>query len=191
MIMADVFAVFGTLLAVGIALPGLLVTWHLLFPTIVERTEQRLRQTPWSCFFAGGGLLLLYLIPVIILFNLPWGGSQGLGFIATLILLAVTSLGAAGMAGLMGQRLSGLGVVVSPVGATIRGAVALELAAVFPLIGWFLFVPVTFVLTLGAATFALLGWRPKTPPEGKKDAETPETPDLGIDLRQALHNRLR
>jgi len=189
MIMADVFAVFGALLAVGIALPGLLLTWQLLLPKIVKRAEQRLTQTPWICLFVGGGFLLFYLIPVIILFNLPWGGFQGLGFVGTLILLAVTSLGAAGLASLMGQRLSGMGVEASPVGATLRGAVALELAAVFPLIGWFVFIPIAILTTLGAAIFALLGWKPKTTPRSTKSEDTPETPDLGIDLRQALHNR--
>ncbi len=189
MIMADVFAVFSTLLALGIALPGLLLTWQLLLPKIVERAEKRLTQTPWLCFFVGGGFLLAYLIPVIILFNLPWGGFQGLGFIATLALLAIISLGTAGLAGLMGQRLSGLGLELSPAGATIRGAVALELAAVFPLIGWFVFIPVALLLSLGAAIFALLGWQPKTGPDRAEAKETPATPDLGIELRQALHNR--
>lgn len=160
MIMADVFAVFGTLLALGIALPGLLLTWRLLLPSLVDRANQRLSRTPWQCFFIGGGCLVVYLIPTIILFNLPWAGFQMLAFVATFILLAVTSMGAAGLAGLMGQRLHGLGLNASAVGATVRGAVVLELAAVFPLIGWFVFIPLTFIVALGAALFALLGWMP-------------------------------
>jgi len=39
------------------------------------------------------------------------------------------------MAGLLGQRLSSLGVDTSVVDTTIRGAVAMELAAAFPFIG--------------------------------------------------------
>jgi hypothetical protein len=161
MIMADVFAVFGTLLALGIALPGLLLSWQLLVPNVVGRAERRLAQTPWLCFFIGAGFLTGYLIPVIILFNLPWGGFKLMGFVATLGLLAFTSLGAAGLAAVMGQRLHHLGLNSSAAGATIRGAVAMELAAVFPLIGWFIFIPVTFIVALGAALFALLGWMPR------------------------------
>lgn len=67
MIMADVFAVFGTLLVVGIALPGFLLTLRLLLPKIVNRAEQRLIQTPWKNFFIGSICLVIYLIPVIIL----------------------------------------------------------------------------------------------------------------------------
>lgn len=161
MTMADVFAVFGTLLAIGLALPGLLLTWRLLLPTLAGRAEQRLAQTPWRCFFLGAGFLAGYLIPVTLLFNLPWGGFKAMGFLAVMLLLAFTSLGAAGLAGLMGQRLHHLGLTGSVAGATLRGAVALELAAVFPIIGWFVFIPLTFITVLGAALFALLGWMPQ------------------------------
>jgi hypothetical protein len=161
MIMADVFAVFGTLLAIGIALPGLLLTWRLLLPSLVNRAYQRLEQTPWQCFFTGSAFLAVYLIPTIILFNLPWTGFQALGAIAVFVLLTITSLGAAGLAGLMGQRLHDLGLASSMVGATVRGAVAMELAAIFPVIGWLVFIPITFILALGAFLFAILGWMPR------------------------------
>ena len=164
MIMADVFAVFGTLLALGIALPGLLLTWQLLLPKVTARAQQRAGQTPWQCFFVGSFGLGVYLIPVIILFNLPWGGFKAMGAIALVILFAVTSLGAAGLASLMGQRLQSMGVSTSTVGATLRGAMAMELAAVFPVIGWFIFIPITYIISLGASIFALIGWVPQPKP---------------------------
>ncbi len=40
--MADVYAIFGTLLALGIAFPGMLTAWWLLFPRTVEGAQQRL-----------------------------------------------------------------------------------------------------------------------------------------------------
>jgi hypothetical protein len=164
MIMADVFAIFGTLLAVGIALPGMLLTWRLLLPKVVARAEQRLSHTPWTCFFGGGAFLIIYLIPVIIFLNLPLPVFKAVGVIALLGLALVASVGAAGLAGLMGQHLNGLGLKSSVAGATIRGAVAMELAAVFPLIGWFTIIPIMFIITLGAALFALTGWQPKAVP---------------------------
>lgn len=176
MIMADVFAVFGTLLALGIALPGLLLTWQLLLPTFVMRAEQRLAQTPWFCFFSGAVFLIIYLIPTTVLFSLPWGGFKLMGFIALLGLLAFTSLGTAGLATLMGQRLHHLGLNSSTAGATIRGAVAMELAAVFPLIGWFIFVPLAFIIALGATLFALLGWMPHPTPRAVIPPNNQEVP---------------
>lgn len=177
MTMADIFAVFGTLLTLGIALPGLLLTWRLLLPTWVARAQQRLEQTPWQCFFGGAIALGIYLIPTLILFNLPWGGFQLIGAVGVFILLTITSIGAAGLAGLMGQRLDNLGInSSSAVGATVRGAVALELAAVFPLIGWFIFIPITFMMALGAFLFALVGWMPRPAPRSGAIAVTQEIP---------------
>ena len=159
--MADVFAVFGTLLAIGIALPGMLLTWRLLWPNVVDRAQQRIGRTPWVCLGLGMFLLGLYLIPVIILFNVPWEGAQLLGFIAILVLMAFASLGGAGLAELLGRRLQASGVETSAVGATIRGTVAMELAAIFPFIGWFVFVPLAFIISLGATVFAVLRWVPR------------------------------
>jgi hypothetical protein len=187
MIMADVFAVFGTLLVVGIALPGLLLTLRLLFPKIVNRAEQRLTQTPWKNFFVGGICLVIYLIPVIILFNLPWEIFPVLGLLALFVLAAIASLGAAGLAGALGQRLNLLGVESSTAGSTIRGAVAMELAAIFPFIGWFIFIPVTFTFTLGAAIFALFGWMPRAKPEPKQTPDNTDDTPPQIDIRQTLH----
>jgi hypothetical protein len=164
MIMADVFAIFGTLLAVGIALPGMLLTWRLLLPQVVARAEQRLSHTPWKCFFGGGAFLVVYLIPVIVFLNLPLPVFKAVGAIALFGLALVASIGTAGLAGLMGQRLNGMGLKSSVAGATVRGAIAMELAAVFPLIGWFLIIPIMFIVTLGAALFALTGWQPKVAP---------------------------
>lgn len=160
MIMADVFAVFGTLLALGIVLPGLLLTWRLLLPNIVTRAQRRLSQTPWKCFFVGIVSLFVYLIPVVVLISLPLGVFKAIGTGAIFILVALTSLGAAGLAGLMGQRLQSLGLESTMVGATVRGAVAMELAAAFPVIGWFIFIPLIFIVSLGATIFALVGWMP-------------------------------
>jgi hypothetical protein len=161
MIMADVFAVFGTLLATGIAFPGMMLTWRVLLPKTVYRAQTRLDHTPWRCLFVGSFLILVSTIPIIILFSLPWGGFKAMAVLAVLALMAIASLGAAGLALLIGGRLEGLGLKGSPVRATLAGAVALELAAVFPLVGWFFFLPLTTLVTLGAAAFALLGWMPR------------------------------
>jgi hypothetical protein len=176
MIMADVFAVFGTLLALGIALPGLLLTWRLLLPKMVNRAQARLGQTPWKCFFAGSLVLVAYLVPVIILISLPWGVFKAIGSGAIFVLLTLTSVGAAGLAGLMGERLQSLGLSSSVPGATLRGAVAMELAAIFPVVGWFIFIPLTFIVSLGATVFALVGWMPRSVPRAPAAQSIQEAP---------------
>lgn len=161
--MADVSAIFGILLIFGIAFPGLLTAWWLLFPTIVERAQTRLDQTPWQCFWFGGILTAAAVIPVVVLLILPFGPAKFLGWTLIVLTLAISSLGSAGIAAKMGKRLteiSGTG----PAAAFVRGAIALELAVFFPLIGWLLVFPLTIVTALGATGFALLRWVPKVTP---------------------------
>ena len=46
-------------------------------------------------------------------------------------------------------------------GGFIRGAAILELAAFFPVLGWFFIWPFTLITALGATAFALLNWMPR------------------------------
>ena len=167
--MGDVFAVFGGMLAIGIALPGLLLAWSLIFPATVERARLRLERTPWRCFWIGLAALLAAGLPLAGALRALAGPAQLVGWVGLFSLLALASLGAAGLAALMGERLRSpdiwkgdAGLAASAPGALLRGAVALELAAVFPLIGWFVVIPIATICALGAALLALLrrGRRP-------------------------------
>lgn len=155
--MGDVFAFFGLLLMLAIALPGMLLTWWLLLPRTVERARQRLIQTPGRCFGLGLAWLAVAAPIIAVLFNVPAAGWFGVG-----VMLALASLGTAGVAALMGSRLLDAGASPSRFGAFVRGAIALELAVIVPVIGWFVFFPIITVCSLGAAGFALLRWNPRT-----------------------------
>ena len=161
--MADISAIFGSLLIFGIAFPGLLIAWWLLFPATVERARARLDQTPWRCFWFGGILTAAAVIPTVILLLLPFGLAKFLGWSLIVIVLAISSLGSAGIAAKMGVLLAERSSA-SPAAAFVRGAIALELAVIFPLLGWLLVFPFTVVTALGATGFALLRWLPKAAP---------------------------
>jgi hypothetical protein len=164
--MADVSAIFGILLALGIVFPGLLTAWWLLFPATVERTRLRLDHSPWTCFWLGGVVTALLVVPVIILLALPIGPSKLAGWALVFVALTFASLGAAGLAAKMAMRLQSRGEAsVTTPGAFVRAAIALELAAAFPVIGWFVLIPLAIVTSLGATVFALLRWAPTRSPE--------------------------
>src|SRR5574341_353398 len=101
--MADISAFFGILLFIGIAFPGLLTALYLLFPATVERARLRLDRSPWLCFFVGGLLTALFALPVVVLFALGNGVTQFMGWALVFVILAVASVGAAGMAAKMGE----------------------------------------------------------------------------------------
>jgi hypothetical protein len=158
--MADVYAVFGTLLALGIVFPGMLVAWWLLFPTVVTRAGDWVEGSPWGSLAVG--LLLASVVAFLagLLAAVPFGLFKFLGLLLTVSTLGLASLGAAGLAGLLGLRLAARSAAgLSPFGGFLRGALALELAAAFPLIGWLLTIPLVTLLSLGAALRALLGPR--------------------------------
>ena len=101
--MADIFAIFGILLTLGILFPGMLTAWWLLFPATVERSRLRLERTPWRCLWLGLGLAILAGTPIAILLALPSGVTKFMGGSLLFILLALAGLGAAGMAAKMGE----------------------------------------------------------------------------------------
>jgi hypothetical protein len=158
--MADITAIFFILLVIGTAYPALLTAWWLLFPSTVERARMRLERTPWQSFWLGGVTLAVSVIPIVTLMALPFGAAKLLGWILIALVLAFSGLGAAGLAARLGERLGRLSNV-GAAGAFVRGAVVLELASFFPIIGWLVFFPLATVTCLGASTFALLHWLPR------------------------------
>ncbi len=155
--MSDVYAVFGTLLALGIVFPGLIFTWWLLFPDAVNRAETRLTHAPGRTFLFGLLLTFILTVLIVILANLPLPGANVTAVALLVIALAVAAVGAAGLTNRMAQRLrqkSNPGL--SPAGSFLRAVVVLELAAAFPIIGWFLFIPLCLIISLGAAGLVLL-----------------------------------
>jgi hypothetical protein len=163
--MADVYSVFGALLALGIAFPGLLTGAWLVFPGAVGRARLRVSGTPWRSLLIGLAAVVLTVAVVAILNAVPLGLFKMLGLLTVFVALGVATLGAASIAAEMGDQLRAqMGPSVSPAGAFVRGAVALELAAVFPLVGWFLVIPGVLLVGYGAGIASLLHWlpRPKT-----------------------------
>ncbi len=159
--MADVQMIFGILLFLGVAFPGMLTAYWLLFPATVERAQHRLDTTPWKSFWFGAVLLFILAIPVGVIFSAGGGVGQFLGWVLVAATLTVSAVGAAGIAAKMGVLLSRRSNDISSVAAFVRGAIALELAAVFPLVGWFIVIPLAIVASLGATAFALLRWMPR------------------------------
>jgi hypothetical protein len=164
----DVTTVFAILAALGIVFPGMLLAWSLLMPGMVERSRERAMVTPWKSLFFGMLLALMASVPVGVL-NALAGPFQFLAYASAFVLMTLASVGAAGIASAMGERLRGQGVQVTSPGALLRGAVALEFAVVFPIIGWFIVLPIVFLMSLGASVLALLHWAPRAKRE--KDAE--------------------
>lgn len=166
--MADIYAIFGSLILIGISYPAMLTAWWLLFPEKVERARLRISEKPKKSF--GNGILagMLAAIPAAILFTLPSQFTQVLGWIWLILVLGAASLGAAGISAEIGLRLNWKNDGgFQSLGAFIRGAVILELASVFPIIGWLVFIPVGTLIGLGGAVYAIFKKKEKAEKEKK------------------------
>ena len=178
--MADVYSIFGTLLALGIAFPGMLLAWWLLFPATVERAADRVDRTPWRCFGLGIPAVIVVAIPIILLFAISVPFASFLGALTLFTSLGFAGLGAAGIAAKMGRHLQNRSnSTLSDSGAVVRAAVALELAAAFPFVGWLIVIPLTLVTSLGTAAFAILRWEPK------QSKDSPPLPEVSAKPIQA------
>jgi hypothetical protein len=167
--MADISAVFFILLILGIAFPSMLTTWWLLFPSLITRAQARVDKTLAKTFWLGLVIVIALTIPIVILLALPFGPAKFFGWILLAASLALSSIGSAGITAHLGEQLKRAGNGITPLNAFIRGAVVLELAAFFPVLGWFFLWPLTLITAFGATAFALLNWLPR-----EKTIGTPE-----------------
>jgi len=166
--MADISAIFFILLIISIAFPSMLAAWWLLFPNLITRAQTRIEKSLAQSFWLGLVIVIAVSIPVVILMALPIGPAKFLGWILLAASLAFSSIGSAGIAAHLGERMKNAGNNYTPLSAFIRGAVILELATFFPVLGWFFIWPLTLITAFGATGFALLNWMPR----GSVDKDT-------------------
>jgi hypothetical protein len=159
-IMADISAIFFILLILGMAFPAMLTAWWLLFPSLIARAQTRVDKTPARTFWLGLLILIGLGVPIVILLALPLGPAKFMGWILLAASLSLSSIGSAGIAAHLAYRLTQHSHVTH-LGGFIRGAVVLELAAFFPVIGWFFLWPLLLITAFGATGFALLNWLPR------------------------------
>ncbi len=159
--MADISAIFFILLIVSIAFPAMLIVWWLLFPSVVARAQTRVEKTLSGTFWLGLVIVIGLTIPIVILLTLPFGPAKFIGWIVLAASLALSSIGSAGIAAHLGERMKQAGSGYSSLGAFLRGSITLELAAFFPVLGWFFLWPLAVITAFGATGFAILNWMPR------------------------------
>lgn len=127
---------------------GLLMAVALLFPIHTRRAEAALTTHSKATFFKGLGVLAV-LIGGFALFG-AGGLLQLIGFVMTLFAFSMMVLGGAGIAHLMGRRISEMTEARPSFFSLVSGSIVYSLAIGFPYIGWLLFAPVSLIFAMGA-----------------------------------------
>jgi hypothetical protein len=154
--MADILAIVGIVVLVGAAQVGLVITLCLLFPARVEAASARLQQHPWRSLLMGSGAALVLALPVVVLLSLPAGVAKFLGWALVVGALAVSGIGASGLVRLLARRMASQGMAdTGTLGTLVRSCLALELAILLPVVGWFVLLPLVTAAGFGASLHAL------------------------------------
>jgi hypothetical protein len=142
------------LLLLGIGLVALMLTTAALWPRFIARARDNLETSPGKTFLIG---LVNYLFfGAIALVTLNLGPAAVIGVGLSSILLVGTLLGLPAAATLVGVRLYGLRErETTRWNEVVAGSVALYLAVLLPVVGWFFALPALCLWSFGAAALTL------------------------------------
>ncbi|MEW6735918.1 MAG: hypothetical protein AB1489_31785 [Acidobacteriota bacterium] len=156
MTMADVLAVISGLIIVGLGIPALLALLTIFFPKAVAQASHQIGSKPLRIFFRGLITFILFFLVIVTLGKANFGLLKFFSLIVTLAGLSLAMLGGAGLANQLAARYRALNNEQHSLLDLFPSTVLIELAAVLPLIGWFVVLPITFLLMLGAGCNTVL-----------------------------------
>ena len=174
--MADVYIVVFTVIGILLSVPALIITVSLLMPRVTKRAQIRLSQTFGKSFALGLPITGAFLLWITITSQVDVGPVQAMAYAAAVIGMGLATIGAGGMARLLGERIGDSSRPHSEMHNLVRGSIVYLLACMTPIVGWFLFVPIVGAAIVGAAMFGLLNWMPKEDTAAEVDDTRPLPP---------------
>jgi len=182
MLMADTMAIFFVILGLLLAFPGLWVLCRGLWPRAVSKTAAVCGKGLIKPFLAGLPLTAVMIFAAAALGNL--GPAGKIGAVATVCLyLMIANCGVAGLVTVVGERLAGRSGDIDsqqPWRSTLRGGLALGLASLLPILGWFVILPAAVIIGCGANLLSLMrALTASRVRSGRAHASPVETSELG------------
>ena len=158
MIMADVFKILFIILGILITTVSYWLLFEALFKRVVERASVAYEAHPYRVTLLGA----LVGVPVFGVSLALLNSAAGLklaGVILMSALFLVGLLGSAGLARLVGARLASATDTAYPWRRVLRGGIVLSITFVFPIVGWFVMLPLTLASGVGAVLLSRMSQR--------------------------------
>ena len=152
----DSFSIVATLGGVAVTVWSFKIACALLFPDRVE-TARVAVSTKTGSSFGMGFLALLYGVFSFIVLSIPNPGVKLIGMLMLAGYFALVAIGASGIAKLAAERLRDLkGGQSNLFDSYAKASLYLVLAAMLPVLGWFIFAPLMILFAGGAGLMAVL-----------------------------------
>lgn len=185
MMLADTVGIFLVIVGLLIAFPALWLFCRGMWTDAVTACADRNRHGMLKSFFVGLPFLVMLIFAMGISGKLPGPVGQLSPLFELSFFFLYASVGVAGIATMLGGRLPSPADETRPWKRTLRGGVVLVLSFLFPILGWFLLLPVSLIVGFGTLTRVLLTRKrvPKAPPPLPPIAvgdETAGTGELGL-----------
>lgn len=178
MLMADTMAIFFVILGFSLAFPGLWLLCRGLWPRAVTEAAAICGKGLIKPFVAGLPVTMAMIFLAAV--SSKFGSGGKIAAAATVCLyLVIANCGVAGLVTMVGGRLASPVDSEQPWRVTLRGSIALMLASLLPILGWFVILPVSVIIGCGANLISLLRAVAATVSRKPVIAASIETTDLG------------
>ncbi|MFN3650316.1 MAG: hypothetical protein ACK47B_12135 [Armatimonadota bacterium] len=181
--MANVLTVVWFVIGFVVTHTAILVWANLMLPNPVERARERVERRPYLCGFVGLGIFALFFTLAVALLSSQVGGLQLLGWIVLSPMLVSAVIGGAGIARQLAARIRRTTGQERSIAALVGGALCTALPGWLPVVGWFIYFPVTAAISIGAGAMAIARRQPRTAPAAQPapaaEATHPARPAYG------------
>ncbi|MGE0103926.1 MAG: hypothetical protein AB7H86_21890 [Blastocatellales bacterium] len=149
MLMADTMTVFFVILGLLLAFPALWLLARGLWPGTIGAARDLFERGLIGSFLAGAPAVLLIVFVTALVGRLGTPGKIGAG---ALICFAIVyaGCGVSGLATMIGERLRGTDEREGGWRSTLLGGIILTLSWLLPVLGWFVILPISMTVGLGA-----------------------------------------
>ncbi len=155
MVLADTMAIFLVVVGLLICFNALWLLCRALWGPLVAQSREIHRDGMLKSFFLGLPLTAL----IVVMFGAMTSNKQGtwglIGLIVMALYVMFTSIGTAGIADLIGEKLGGNTEGQPPWRETVRGGAILVLSFLFPILGQLVIMPIAIIVGCGATMRAM------------------------------------
>jgi hypothetical protein len=155
MVLADTMAIFLVIVGLLICFNAVWLFCRAIWEPLVRHARDAHDDGMVKSFFVGVPLTAIVVVTFFALANDKQGPWGLVAFILLGVYILFASIGVSGLAGLIGDKLADRSHSQPPWKETVRGGAVLVLSFLFPVVGWFVLMPIAFVVGCGASIRAV------------------------------------